>query len=57
MILGVATGSAVSVQMRNAAAVLAEDSLFRRQAEKTVSRLVKLREPGNANAQFKGWPQ
>ena len=56
-ILGMATGSAVSVQMRNAAAVLAEDSVLSRQEEKAVSRLAKLRETegaGSANTYFKG---
>jgi len=45
------------VQMRNAAAVLAEDSVLSRQEEKAVSRLAKLRETegaGSANTYFKG---
>lgn len=44
-ILGMATGSSVSVQMRKAATVLAEDRVLIRQVEKAASWLVKLREP------------
>jgi len=42
--LGMGTGSAVSVQMRNAGAVMAEDKNLGRQVEQVKSRLVKLRE-------------